>query len=100
MRYLLLRCTALVILILSVSPDVTAQKRGKRRAAASQKKEQALRADSRPAPVVDMGRPEPRVPIPQEQSLRPELKKTKKVVIVPAPPPPPGRDPIPPYPKR
>jgi hypothetical protein len=40
------------------------------------------------------------VPIPQESSLKPELKKTPKVVIVPAPPPPPGKDPVPPYPKH
>jgi len=79
-------------------PDGYAQKRSKKRSASPA---QAHPKPAEPATTgIDMREEPSPVEIPQERTLKPKLKKTKKVVIVPAPPPPPGPDPVPEYPKR
>ena len=102
MRYQLLWLTAFILMIFFAMPATgIAQKKRKRNTSAPGRSAHAPRIHARQAPAVDITQPGPNsVPIPQAASLRPDLKKTKKVVIVPAPPPPPGRDPVPPYPKR
>ena len=105
MRVRLLRLAALVTLLFFAIPDGHGQKKKKKNGGNDYKLKETHYKTSKstrpPEREVDMANAEPAtVPIPQEKSLKPELKKTPKVVIVPAPPPPPGRDPVPPYPKR
>ena len=98
MQFRLLRLIAVSMFLAFTITSVHAQKRSKKHPVHTVK-----HVTVSPVQVtgpVDMSRPTPSVPIPQQSSLTPELRKTKKVVIVPAPPPPPGRDPVPPYPKR
>jgi len=94
-----LRFVALVLMLIFTVPESYAQKKSKRRPVPAQHANPIQQPPT--PPEVNMSSTVPgHVPLPQERSLRPGIKKTKKVVIVPAPPPPPGRDPIPPYPKR
>ena len=105
MHVRLLRLVAVAILLFFAIPEGYGQKKKKKNAAPDYKLKETPHTTSKatkpPEPEVDMANAEPAPPpIPQEESLKPDLKKTPKVVIVPAPPPPPGRDPVPPYPKR
>jgi len=103
MPYLLLRISAIFVFLVFFATDLTAQKRSKKRPAHPRNSapHTSTAANQKDAPVIDIRDPEPaNVPIPQESTLTPKHKKTKKVIIVPAPPPPPGRDHVPPYPKR
>ncbi len=98
----LLRISAAFLLITLSASELSAQKRNRKRTTHSRSTTHSSTSiKHRQSNTVDISKPEPpAVPIPQEKSLKPELKKTKKVTIVPAPPPPPGHDPVPPYPKR
>ncbi len=105
MHVRLLRPVAVFLLLFCAVPEGLGQKKTKKNSAPDYHLKETHHTKSKPKkhsePQVDMANARPtEVPIPQEQSLKPELKKTPKVVIVPAPPPPPGKDPVPPYPKH
>ena len=103
MHVRLLRIISLAVLLFVAIPEGHGEKKNKKNSAPGIKQTQqptSKTATPQAKPVDISQSHEPEVPIPQESSLKPELKKTPKVVIVPAPPPPPGKDPVPPYPKH
>ena len=101
MYYSTLRFITVFLLMAFAMTDGYAQKRGKKRPVHTRQAGIGKVSGEQPAPAVDISNPAPgAVPVPQQNTLTPEMKKTKKVVIVPAPPPPPGPDQVPPYPKR
>jgi hypothetical protein len=101
MHYRLLRFIPVFLLLAFAATDVHAQKRSKKHVPRVHSATPSTQSSMQPRQAADLSSPAPNVvPVPQQGSFTPEMKKTKKVVIVPAPPPPPGPDPVPAYPKR